>query len=52
MKGINQPIKIGVAVSLSLPRAASGSGCWPSAVAWSPSERAVITSIRPRDRRS
>jgi hypothetical protein len=52
MKGINQPINISVAVSLPLPRATSVSGCWPLAVASSPSERAVITSIRPRDRRA
>ncbi len=52
MEGTNQPIKIGLAVRLSLPRAASGSGSWQSAGAWSPSERAAITSIRPRDRRA
>jgi hypothetical protein len=52
MKGINQLIKIGVAVSLSPPRAASFLECSPSAVASSPSERAVITSIPLRDPRA
>ena len=52
MSGINQPIKIGLAVSLSLPRAGSGSRCWPPAVASSPSACAVITSTPPRDRRA